>query len=163
MPVVISERSSDQNLDVFVRSPNSPFDPEERFDLIDPRGLINDTDIRNDRTFSSEKILEYLADFDLSNYYNKTAIDDFFSGEVSGKKVIDWSKIINKSGVDFSYVHNQSAASATWVMTHNLGYIPSVSFFDSSGSEVMGNLTHTNSSESICHFSSAFTGTAYFS
>lgn len=163
MPIIVTELSSDQNLDNFVRSPNSPFDPEERFDLIDPRLLLNDTDIRNDRTFSSEKIVDYFGSIEFENYYTKTAIDDFFAGTSGGKKTVDWSKVINKEGSDFTYSHSQGVSSATWTITHNLGYKPSVSVFDSSNKEVIGNIVHTNSSQLVITFSAAFAGNAYLS
>lgn len=163
MAIIVTELSSDQNLDNYVRSPNSPFDPEDRFDLIDPRQLLNDIDIRNDRTFSSEKIVDYFNSIEFDTYYTKTAIDDFFAGTSGGKKTVDWSKVVNKSGSDFTYSHSQNIASSIWTINHNLGYKPSVSVFDSSNQEIIGSIVHTSSNQLVITFSSAFAGNAYLS
>lgn len=164
MPIVFTELSANTNLDQYVKSPNSPFDPKDRYDLIDPRQMIDDLNIRSDRTFSSQKIDEYLTSVDLSNYYNKSAIDAFFSGESSGKKLIDWSKILNKSGADFTYTHNQSVPSASWVINHNLGYFPGgISVIDSADEEVIGNIQQVSVNQLQISFSSAFSGIAYLS
>lgn len=164
MPIVFTELAANAPLNDFVRSPNSPFDPEDRYDLIDPRQMIDDINIRNDRSYSSEKIEAIISGgINLANYYNKAAIDAFFAGESGGKKLIDWSKITNKSGVDFTYIHNQSSPSATWTINHNLGYRPAVSTFDSAGSEMVGEVTHTNTNQSIVYFAASFSGNAYLS
>ncbi len=162
--VVINERSTDQNLDIFNKSPNSPFDPQDRYDVIDPRQMIDDVNIRNDRSYSSQKLEAIIAGgIDLSNYYNKAVIDGFFAGESGGKKQVDWSKITNKSGIDFTYSHSQSVPNSTWTITHNLGYRPAVAVFDSSGTKVYGQVTHTNANQAVVTFSSSFAGNAYLS
>jgi len=62
-----------------------------------------------------------------------------------------------------SYVHTQSAPSATWSVTHNLGYFPSVSVVDSGGTVVIGDVIYVSENEVSIEFSSAFGGKAYLS
>lgn len=65
------------------------------------------------------------------------------------------------SGGDLSYTHVQATASATWLVTHNLGKIPSVTVIDSAGSEVEGDVAYTSANSLTLNFSAAFSGTAY--
>ena len=62
-----------------------------------------------------------------------------------------------------SYTHNQAAASATWSITHNLNFRPSVNVFDSAGTMVEGSVTHTNANTLIVVFSATISGIAYLS
>jgi len=62
------------------------------------------------------------------------------------------------------YKHTQGSASATWTITHNLGYEPGgVSVVDSAGTIVVGTVTYTSVDQIVVSFSSAFAGKAYFS
>lgn len=62
-----------------------------------------------------------------------------------------------------SYIHNQSTSSATWTITHNLGFYPSVSVVDSGGNYVVGDVTYVSLNVVSIAFSSAFGGKAYLS
>ena len=62
-----------------------------------------------------------------------------------------------------SYTHTQSAASATWTITHNLNFRPSVNVFDSAGTMVEGAVTHTNENTLTIVFSATISGTAHLS
>lgn len=63
-----------------------------------------------------------------------------------------------------SYTHTQAAASASWTITHNLGYFPGgVSIIDSAGSKVYGDVTFISENQLVVNFSSAFGGKAYIS
>lgn len=62
-----------------------------------------------------------------------------------------------------SYVHNQSALSATWTIIHNLGYNPNVTTQDSSGTTIEGNLVHIDTNSLTISFSAASSGVAYLS
>lgn len=42
------------------------------------------------------------------------------------------------------YTHTQVGVSAVWAVTHNLGYRPAVSAFDSAGTQVEGEIVHTD-------------------
>lgn len=63
-------------------------------------------------------------------------------------------------GSDLNYVHNQSQALATWLITHNLNKYPSVTVIDSAGSTVEGTITYISNEEIKIEFSSPFSGKA---
>ena len=62
-----------------------------------------------------------------------------------------------------SYEHTQGVTSASWVITHNLGFKPNVTVVDSAGNIVEGEIAYTNSNSLTVSFSSAFSGKAYIS
>jgi hypothetical protein len=64
-----------------------------------------------------------------------------------------------------AYEHEESPASATWVITHNLGYRPAgILVFDTAGSEwVPGVVTHNSVNQLVLQWSAAFSGVAYLS
>jgi hypothetical protein len=62
-----------------------------------------------------------------------------------------------------AYMHTQGSASATWVITHNLGFYPNVTVQDSAGNIVEGEITYTNTNSLTVSFASAFSGKAYLS
>ena len=65
-----------------------------------------------------------------------------------------------------TYTHNQSAASATWTITHNLNKFPSVTVIDSGDSVVQGEILYNSANQLTLTFyaggsTSAFSGKAY--
>ena len=65
-----------------------------------------------------------------------------------------------------TYSHNQSAASATWTITHNLNKFPSVTVIDSGDSVVQGEILFNSANQLTLTFysggsTSAFSGKAY--
>ena len=62
-----------------------------------------------------------------------------------------------------SYAHTQSVSSATWTITHNLGYRPAVSVVDSGGNYVVGDVNYVSVNVLTISFSSPFGGSAYLS
>lgn len=64
-----------------------------------------------------------------------------------------------------SYRHIQSAASATWTITHNLNFYPNVTVFDSGGSHVEGHLIQslTDAQTLTIEFSTEISGYANLS
>ena len=62
---------------------------------------------------------------------------------------------------DKHYNHTQSIPDNIWVISHNLGKYPAVSVIDSSGSEVEGEILHTDSNTVIVTFAAAFSGKAF--
>lgn len=63
-------------------------------------------------------------------------------------------------GNDLNYTHVQ-ASSASWVIAHNLGKIPSVTVIDGSGNRVHGDVDYTDLNNLTITFNTAFAGTAY--
>lgn len=62
---------------------------------------------------------------------------------------------------DSTYIHQQTVANATWVITHNLDKYPSVTVVDSAGSVVIGDVQYVSRNQIILTFRGAFSGTAY--
>lgn len=63
-----------------------------------------------------------------------------------------------------SYVHTQAVPSASWTVTHNLGYYPGgVSVIDSAGTKVYGDVTFVTENSLVVTFNAAFSGKAYIS
>jgi len=62
-----------------------------------------------------------------------------------------------------TYVHNQAVSSNTWVVTHNMGFFPSVSVVDSGGNMVIGDVTYISEDQISIAFSAYFGGKAYLS
>lgn len=58
---------------------------------------------------------------------------------------------------------SQVSPAATWVITHALGFHPSVTIVDSGGTTVEGDITYDSLSQVTVRFTSAFSGTAYLS
>jgi len=62
-----------------------------------------------------------------------------------------------------AYHHTQGTSSASWVITHNLGWNPNVTVQDSGGSIVEGEITYTSLNSLTVTFTGAFSGNAYLS
>ena len=62
-----------------------------------------------------------------------------------------------------NYTHTQSVSSATWTITHNLGYRPAVSVVDSGGNHVVGDVNYVSVNVLTISFSAPFGGSAYLS
>jgi hypothetical protein len=65
--------------------------------------------------------------------------------------------------VSGNYAHTQSVSSATWTITHNLGYRPAVSVVDSGGNYVVGDVNYVSVNALTISFSAPFGGSAYLS
>jgi hypothetical protein len=62
---------------------------------------------------------------------------------------------------DAYYRHVQNAPSSIWLINHNLGKRPSVSVRDSSGEQIMGEISWVDDDTVVVAFSAAFGGEAY--
>lgn len=67
------------------------------------------------------------------------------------------------AGAGAAYVHYQNIASATWSITHNLGFFPAVTAIDSGGSNVEGDIAYPDANNVTVTFSAACGGVAYLS
>ena len=59
------------------------------------------------------------------------------------------------------YTHEQTSASATWTITHNLGRHPAVEVVNSGGTIVYGLVTHDSEDQVTVEFTGAISGKAY--
>lgn len=62
-----------------------------------------------------------------------------------------------------SYVHTQYSPSATWTISHSLGYYPNVTVSDSAGTIIEGSIVYPTANSVVLTFSAPFAGTAYLS
>lgn len=60
-----------------------------------------------------------------------------------------------------TYIHNQAAPAATWVINHNLNRYPAVTTIDSAGTMVHGGLAYISTNQVVVSFSAAFSGKAF--
>ena len=64
-------------------------------------------------------------------------------------------------GQDKTFVYEQSSASTTWNIQHNLNKFPSVSIIDSAGSSVIGEINYESIDSLVLSFTAPFSGYAY--
>jgi hypothetical protein len=62
-----------------------------------------------------------------------------------------------------AYTHVQSVSITTWVITHNLNYMPNVTVIDSGGNSVEGEIFYNNTNQLTLSFSNQTSGKAYLS
>lgn len=131
---------------------------------------------KNLTTELDKNALTHLYTLIQSNYnsiqaLNNQLIDDVTSeqyhlGVSDGKLYYEKGAIAVDSGFtalssDKNYVHNQTAASALWTVTHNLGKYCSVTVVDSGGNIIVGNVEYVSINKLLIRFSSAVSGKAY--
>jgi len=70
--------------------------------------------------------------------------------------------IASGADTDKNYVHDQSSASASWVVTHNLNKRPSVSVVDSAGTQIICEVHYDSDNQVTLTFDDSTAGKAYF-
>ena len=97
---------------------------------------------------------------------NTLALGSVTSGDTAAVSItgISPSQTINfVLPVGGNYSHTQSVSSATWTITHNLGFRPAVSVVDSGGNHVIGDVNYVSVNVLTVSFSAPFGGSAYLS
>jgi len=69
--------------------------------------------------------------------------------------------VVNIGSAFVYYIFNQTSASTTWNVTHNLARRPSVTVVDSAGTVVVGEVTYNSDNALTIQFSAGFSGQAY--
>lgn len=64
------------------------------------------------------------------------------------------------AAVKIAYSHTQAVASATWTITHNLGYRPDVVCFSPAGVRFYGHIAYPNANTAVVSFASPQAGFA---
>ena len=62
-----------------------------------------------------------------------------------------------------AYTHNQPAATNVWSITHNLGFYPNATVFDSADTMVEGEVLHNDENSLSITFSAQISGKAHLS
>lgn len=75
---------------------------------------------------------------------------------LTGNKTTDDLGIV----ADKTYIHQQTVASDTWVIVHNLNKYPAVAVIDSAGSEVIGEVNYDDKNQVTLKFVAGFKGVA---
>lgn len=70
---------------------------------------------------------------------------------------------IGPPGSGASFVHDQTTPSASWVVTHGLGYYPAITILDDSDDVVITDIRHNSVTQVTITFASPFVGRAVFS
>ena len=96
------------------------------------------------------------------------AVDIVEEGPSVEVTVVEQNVVISEAVVglpgtsgDKHFTHEQTTASATWTITHNLNKHPAVTIVDSAGNEWQTAVEHVSANQCIARFSSAFAGRAY--
>ncbi len=71
------------------------------------------------------------------------------------------ASLVGDLGGDKTYRHVQSVASATWIVTHNLGKYPAVQVVDTTKRGVIGDVRYVSNNVIEVLFGAAFAGEAY--
>lgn len=58
------------------------------------------------------------------------------------------------------YLHQQTSASTTWTVNHNLGFRPAVELFDSGSQEIEGDVAHPSINQAIITVNPSTAGSA---
>ncbi len=123
-----------------------------------------------------QNALTHLYTLVQSNYNSIQALNNQLIDDVTNKQYhlgVSDGRLYYKEGAiavdsgftalssDKNYVHIQTAASALWSVTHNLGKYCSVTVVDSGGNIIVGNVEYVNTNKLLIRFSSAVSGRAY--
>lgn len=64
-------------------------------------------------------------------------------------------------GSDQRFVYTQNVPASSWYVLHNLGKYPAVTVIDSSGHEVIGDVSHNSANALTLTFSAPFAGSVH--
>lgn len=114
----------------------------------------------NTDNFGVYKLESLTVDPSNANLYNAVFTHIVSNGNITANKYYGFA-VYPEIGIDKHFTFVQSAASATWNITHNLGKFPSVSIVDSANTIVHGDINYTSENALTITFSAAFGGKAY--
>ena len=95
--------------------------------------------------------------------YNLNSYNTVAWGSIIGniQNQTDLWTILQSLTVQTNYVHDQQVASASWVITHNMGKKPAVSIVDTADDEVIGEVKYNSNNQLTITFSAPMSGKAY--
>lgn len=99
----------------------------------------------------------------VGDYYIDTATGDFYGPKTAeGWPDEPFFTALSTATLNNErYIHTQSSASSTWVITHALGGHPSVTVVDSAGTAVIGEVKYDSTTQVTVSFTVPFSGFAY--
>lgn len=72
----------------------------------------------------------------------------------------DGSQWVDARDEGTAFVFTQSTPAATWIINHNLGFIPSVELFNNGSQEIDGDVVHTSVNQTVVNFTGPVAGFA---
>lgn len=115
------------------------------------------TDIDNPNNFGAYTLDSATVLPSDNNFYTLA----LFNTGGAGNIVYEQFYVITSKKGDLSFVHEQTNASNTWVVDHNLGKKPSVTIVTTTDTTVIGEITYNNQNKLTINLSSANSGKAY--
>ena len=100
----------------------------------------------------------------ISRFRNDVHIDEKVYDGTSSAGTAGQQLLSTSTGIiwtDQTYTHNQSGASSTWTITHNLNKFPSVTVIDSANTVIIGQVAYSSVNQVTITFKSATGGKAY--
>ena len=94
-----------------------------------------------------------------TDFYDLTLTYKNGNGNIQANEF--YSILLYSGAQDKDHRHNQTSASSTWVINHNLNKYPNVTAFDSAGSQAIGSIVFNSKTQLTITFSASFSGTAY--
>lgn len=92
---------------------------------------------------------------------------DIFAGKmyINTDGATTWDEVYSgyEAGTIGTYEYYQPTASDTWTIDHNLGYKPNITVMDSSGEQIVPDISHTSDDQAVLTFSAPVAGEAYLS
>lgn len=132
------------------------------------KGIVSTINSTNNKVRVLIPQINYITpELQVAKYVADVKPNDTVMVAFVGDSMIDGIIIENiSSGIisnnpDTTFVHEQIASSAEWIITHNLNKYPSVTLVDSAGSVVGGDIEYVSQNEINIKFSSAFSGRAF--
>lgn len=128
--------------------------------------FIHDTimiaDTSNPNKFGIYKLTNIEEDLSDVGFYNLTLEFVEGNGNLEDTHIYGVTSIADSESADKNYIHIQSSASNTWVVTHDLNKYPSVTIVDSGNNTVVGEVEYTSLDVVTLRFNASFSGKAYF-
>ena len=118
---------------------------------------ITITDIDNPNNFGAYTLDSATVLPSDNNFYTLA----LFNTGGAGNIVYEQFYVMTSKKGDLSFVHEQTNASNTWVVNHNLGKKPSVTIVTTTDTTVIGEITYNNQNKLTINLSSANSGKAY--
>jgi len=115
------------------------------------------TDIDNPNNFGAYTLDSATVLSSDNNFYTLA----LFNTGGAGNIVYEQFYVMTSKKGDLSFVHEQTNASNTWVVNHNLGKKPSVTIVTTTDTTVIGEITYNNENKLTINLSSANSGKAY--
>lgn len=93
---------------------------------------------------------DFYLDVMVGSVYERLAGTYQLQGNIKGPE--------GPQGVQASYLHVQTVSSASWTVSHNLGYRPVVEVYDTGGVEVICDVIHLSTNVLVVRSAAPFTG-----